>query len=71
MPWWKALLSLLSSIAGYFREKQLLDAGRAQERSEGRGEAIDETLEANRIRNRIAGDHGERDRLHEKYRRQD
>ena len=37
----KALLSLLSAIAGWFKDKQLIDAGKAQQRAEDQQKTIE------------------------------
>ena len=64
--WVKPLLSLLSAVAGFFRDKQLLDAGRAQERSEAQEGVLDDVAEKNRLAGEL-GDADARDELRDKH----
>lgn len=64
--WLKPLLSILSAIAGFFRDKQLLDAGRARERSEAQEEVLEDVAEKNRLVGEL-GDADARKQLRDKH----
>ena len=51
MFWLKALLSLFSSLAGYFREKQLLDAGSEKQKARTLDAALEKISDADSARN--------------------
>ena len=46
----RLLLSILDKVAGYFANKQLIDAGRSQASSEFQGEALEKVKAANSAR---------------------
>ena len=52
----KVFLEIASTIAGYLRERQLLDAGRAQATAEFSGDALEKVHEANGARLSAADD---------------
>lgn len=48
MGWLKPLLSLFSVIAGWFRDKQLLDAGKEAAQGEAAQQTLDKVADANK-----------------------
>ena len=62
------LVGLVGIVAQYFKDKQLLEAGRAQATAEFSIEEADRVRRANRARV-VAGDPAERERLLDKWSR--
>ena len=66
-----ALLTLVTEVFRYFRDRRLIATGRLEAETEAKKEAEDAIAKANEVREAVrAGSDADNDRrLHEKYRR--